>query len=394
MRRFIFSILTVSALLLATAWFVPVFAQGAEQVGSGGDLMLFTEYPSQVVGIGETPTINLTLRTASTAQLVTLSLRDLPENWEASFRGGSRVVESAFVQPGKDASVDLRLEPAADVTPGVYDFVVIAQDEQATAELPIELTVQEKVPASLTFGVELPTLRGKLNSDFRYTVTLKNDGGEDLTVDLLPSAPSFFDVAITSSGQEVTSLPIEANSSKTLTVQAASPLSQIIPAGDYPISLTAQGGDAQANVDLTAEVVGESSLTLTTPDGRLSGRAEAGSQTPVTLVVRNTGSGTAHTIKLSASAPDGWTVDFDPQQIDQIEANQQVEVTAHMQPADKALAGDYVVTFRAQPDQGASESADYRVTVRTPTLWGVAGIGLIAVAVAAVGLAVIRFGRR
>jgi uncharacterized membrane protein len=37
---------------------------------------------------------------------------------------------------------------------------------------------------------------------------------------------------------------------------------------------------------------------------------------------------------------------------------------------------------------------DFRVTVRTSTLWGVVGIGLIAISVGIVGWAVMRFGRR
>ncbi len=40
------------------------------------------------------------------------------------------------------------------------------------------------------------------------------------------------------------------------------------------------------------------------------------------------------------------------------------------------------------------ETAEFRITVRTSTLWGVAGIALIALAVGVVGLAVVRFGRR
>ena len=52
------------------------------------------------------------------------------------------------------------------------------------------------------------------------------------------------------------------------------------------------------------------------------------------------------------------------------------------------------MTIRAKPAEGGSESADFRITVRTSTLWGVVGIALIAVAVAVVAAAVFRFGRR
>jgi uncharacterized membrane protein len=99
-------------------------------------------------------------------------------------------------------------------------------------------------------------------------------------------------------------------------------------------------------------------------------------------------------VELSASTPSGWKVEFDPKTIEEIPVGEQVEVTANVRPGDKAIAGDYIVTVRAKPAEGASKSADFRITVRTSTLWGVVGIILIAVAVAVVALAVIRFGRR
>jgi uncharacterized membrane protein len=97
---------------------------------------------------------------------------------------------------------------------------------------------------------------------------------------------------------------------------------------------------------------------------------------------------------LSASQPAGWKVEFDPKQIAEVPAGKQVEVTANIQPADQAIAGDYVVTVRAKPEDGPAKPADFRITVLTSTLWGIVGIGLIAVAVVVVGLAVMRFGRR
>jgi uncharacterized membrane protein len=97
---------------------------------------------------------------------------------------------------------------------------------------------------------------------------------------------------------------------------------------------------------------------------------------------------------MSSTEPTGWTIDFSPKQIPEIPAGQQVEVTANVTPADKAVAGDYMVTIQAQPADGATQSADFRITVLTSTLWGVVGIALIAVALGVVALAVTRFGRR
>lgn len=97
---------------------------------------------------------------------------------------------------------------------------------------------------------------------------------------------------------------------------------------------------------------------------------------------------------MSASPPSGWNVEFDPAQIEAIDPGGQRDVTARVTPAEKALAGDYVISFRAQPEGESSQSIDFRVTVRTSTLWGVAGIALVALSIGVVGWAVMRFGRR
>jgi uncharacterized membrane protein len=53
-----------------------------------------------------------------------------------------------------------------------------------------------------------------------------------------------------------------------------------------------------------------------------------------------------------------------------------------------------VINISARPADGATKSAEFRITVLTSTLWGVVGIILIAIAVGVVALAVMRFGRR
>jgi uncharacterized membrane protein len=62
-------------------------------------------------------------------------------------------------------------------------------------------------------------------------------------------------------------------------------------------------------------------------------------------------------------------------------------------PSERAVAGDYMVTLRAAGGP-VSEDVQFRTTVRTSTLWGVAGLGAIAAAVLVLGVAVMRYGRR
>ncbi len=394
MRRILMTTSLMALVLLGAIAPAIALAQAPKEPGLPAPaLTIFTAYPAQESEIGEIVTFPLTLRIAGPApEVVRLDMGEVPQGWTATFRGGGRIIDAAYVEPDQDTSADLRLEPPKNVSAGTYHFVVRVQGESTKAELPLDLTVAEKLPPSLELSVDLPTLKGTPSTTFRYQATLKNSGDEDLSVNFGTDMPAGFEATIKSSGQEVTSLPLKANESKRLDIEVK-PFAEIA-AGQYPITLRAQGGEAQATIQLTAEVTGQPTLSVTAPEGRLSGQAYAGDETSLKILVQNTGSAPARNIQLSASSPSGWSVEFEPKQIAEVAANKQVEVTAKLRPADKAVAGDYMVTINARPEGSPSESAEFRITVLTSTLWGVAGIALIAVAVGVVGLAVVRFGRR
>jgi uncharacterized repeat protein (TIGR01451 family) len=134
-------------------------------------------------------------------------------------------------------------------------------------------------------------------------------------------------------------------------------------------------------------------LSLSGPEGRLSGDATAGQERTFKFTVENTGTAPAINVKFSASSPQGWKVTFDPETADAIAPSDKLPVSVSMTPSDKAIAGDYVVTVRANGD-GASDSANFRVTVLTSTMWGVAGLGVIGAAAIVLAVAVTRYGRR
>jgi uncharacterized membrane protein len=52
------------------------------------------------------------------------------------------------------------------------------------------------------------------------------------------------------------------------------------------------------------------------------------------------------------------------------------------------------MTVRTSATGGVSESANFRITVLTSTLWGAIGIAIIAIALLVVVFSVARFGRR
>ncbi len=111
------------------------------------------------------------------------------------------------------------------------------------------------------------------------------------------------------------------------------------------------------------------------------------------MVVANIGTAPAENINLSANAPSGWKVSFEPKTIDRIAPSQHKQVQALITPPAKAIAGDYVNILSASA-HGETGTGNFRVTVMTSTMWGVAGVGIVGAALLIMVGAVVRFGRR
>jgi uncharacterized membrane protein len=165
-------------------------------------------------------------------------------------------------------------------------------------------------------------------------------------------------------------------------------------AGDYKLTVHAKTEQASADLPLSLTILGQPRLAVSGEGGRLSGDAYAGQDSQLTVVLRNDGSEAARDIELSATAPEGWKTSFDPKSVTSLAAGATQNVKMALTPSERAIAGDYQMTVRAAATGGISESANFRITVLTSTLWGAIGIAIIAVALLVVVFAVARFGRR
>ena len=358
-------------------------------------LWISTPYPSVGVAANESVELDLTLRNAGMPpQRVTLAAAGLPEQWNVLFLGDGRPVDSAFLAPDSSVDVTLRVSPPQDVKPGSYEFQVAATaDDGSKFDLPIELNIGQSLPARLALATELPALRGSPTSTFSYDVTLINESGRETVARLDAAAPPGFRVTFKEGygSQELTSIPVKPGEKRNLKVSVDP--GQDVQAGVYKVGIQASTDESNAQLELALDVTGQADLSLTGQDSRLSTEANAGKETQLTLVVENKGTAPARDIKFSSSEPNDWKVTFQPDAIGELPPNQRQEVKALLTPSSKAIAGDYMVTLRANGD-GASESSEFRVTVETSTIWGIVGLVVIAASVVVLSLAVMRFGRR
>jgi len=380
------------AFLLATLVAGPGFAQGSD---APRGVFLTTDYPSQTVRAGEVTTIRLKLTNAGLPpEPVALSLKDVPAGWKIDILGGGQPVAAAMPGVNQDVSLQLRVDVPKDAQPGSSRILISAKGPIAqSVELPLTLTVGTEAPAKLSIKSRLPSLRGTPRSSFEYTVTVGNDSGKDLTVALSAQGPANFQTTFTEGfgSNEISSIPIEAGQTKDIKVKVTPP--RDVKAGDYPVLVKVASEGATAELRVTLQVSGQGRLALSTKDGRLSGEAEVGKASTYTLVLSNDGTAPIEEVEMSGTVPTNWKVEFNPKTIPSIAPNEKKDVVVLVTPADKAIAGDYVASFRAN-GRGESASADFRITVTTSTLWGIVGIGIIAIALLVLLGAVARFGRR
>jgi uncharacterized membrane protein len=386
--------LVIAGLVLAQAASAALAGPSPAPTPGFRGLGLSTPFPNQTVRQGEPVTLTLTIKNYGLPpQVVNLSVAQRAPGWRVTFEGAGRPVGAVSVATDQESTLTARLEPPAGARAGTFRFVLAAQGQDASASLPITLRFGDVRPTRLSLSAELPVLRGTGGSSFRYRLTLRNESDADLLVNLDAQTPRGFQVTFTPSfgSQQVTSLPLKAGESRDLDTEVSLP--QNVAAGTYNVTVRAGAGQARAEIKLTLQVTGRPDLSITTPEGRLSGRANAGSPTSIKVTIRNRGSAPARNVEVSSFEPTGWKVTFEPNKIDEIAPNQDKEVTATITPPQKAIAGDYMLTLRANAgDQSAS--ADFRMTVFTSTLWGIVGVLVVAVALGVLGVVVSRYGRR
>jgi uncharacterized membrane protein len=384
-RRF----LAVSVLLLMAA--APAAAKPSDITG----VYLTTRYPALTVRGGEAATIDLVLHNFNLPpQLFVLSVPQTAQGWKATVLGGGQPIGSTMVEPDGEQRLQLRLEPPAKAGPGDYRFVVEAKSQTSDLKLPLAVTIGRELPAKLKLSTEFPALRGTPTTSYKFRIRVANDSGRDATIDLSAAAPRNFQVSFTEAygTQQITILPIKAGEAKE--IDAAVTLPSQTRAGTYRLSVTAKSAAAAATIPLSITIVGQPQLTLSGEGGRLSGSAYAGEKSELFAVVRNDGSAVARDVSFSATAPDGWKTQFDPEKLAALPAGKAQRIKLTLIPSAQAIAGDYQTTVRADAADGLDQSADFRITVLTSTLWGTVGIAIIAAALLVVVFAVARFGRR
>ena len=367
-------------------------------VHAAGGLSLSTEYPGVTITPGETLNITLTLTNTSGSPVnADVAIASLPDGWEGYLQGGDYEVNEVHVGTASEGTqLTLHLTVPDALEEGTYTVQVDADvNEEIYDSLTLSFEVNEVNAGAGSFTTEYPEQEGTAGTSFSFSTTLINNGLSTESYSLSSSAPSGWQVSFVPSDEStsVASIEVESSTSQGLTVEVVPP--EGVEAGEYDISCSAVSASETLTTDLKVVITGTYGISLSTPDGRLSFDSQANKDTDVTLTVTNTGNEELQNVTLTSSLPSGWEVTYDVEDgiIDSIAAGSSAQVVATVTPSSEAITGDYVATFTAETDE-ATSSAEFRVSVKTSTLWGFVA-ALIILCVAA-GLVYVfrKYGRR
>lgn len=164
-------------------------------------------------------------------------------------------------------------------------------------------------------------------------------------------------------------------------------------AGTYKIPVHATTSSTSADIELEVVITGSYDIELTTPRGLLSAEITAGDMKRIDLVVRNNGSAELKDVQLTATKPVDWEVTFEPSKIDKLTAGSTTNVTATIKASGKALPGDYVTKMTAKTPE-VNTTAEFRISVHTPMIYGWLGILIIVLVLGGVYYLFRKYGRR
>lgn len=330
-----------------------------------------------------------------------LSVESIPDGWTGYFKSETSQISKIHISPSdnasseqEDSSVSFSLTLPDDTEEGVYDVQLKADaGGQDTDTLNLEVTVDENETTQGSFSSEYPEQQGAAGTSFSFDTTIVNNAGTAQSYSLSAEAPSGWQVSFTPSGEssQVASMSVDAGSSKGLTVAITPP--ETIKEGEYTIPCTAISANEKLSTELKVTITGSYELEVSTPSGNLSLDAYADNEKDFTLSIKNTGNVDLNNINLTSSAPTDWDVEFDQSTIDTLEAGASVEVTANITPDKNAITGDYVATITASNEE-ATADAQFRVSVKTHTSWGIFAIVVIVILLACLGFIFKKYGRR
>jgi len=304
------------------------------------------------------------------------------------------VILAAFCLPGITLAQNGE-EPATENT------TLPEEEEEPVPELILAPEEEEepKIEEKVTLNALYPKVESIAGGTFEFNVEFRYIGIENKVFDVKFQAPMGWDIYMTpryEKEKKISSVTLKPSftSGEELRIVATAPGFPLPEPGDYKITIQAISDTISGSTEVTAVLTAYYFLAVIPTNERYNTNARAGEDNFYSIKVGNLSTDVVEDIKFSPDSPEGWSVTFNPDKIEVIEAFSEQTVEVTIKPPPKAVAGDYMISIRASGKQASADEIDVRVTVKTPTIWGWVGVGIIVVVVIGLIFVFMRFSRR
>ncbi|WP_164112271.1 MULTISPECIES: NEW3 domain-containing protein [Sphingobacterium] len=250
---------------------------------------------------------------------------------------------------------------------------------------------EAKNALSSNFKVRLINLEAPSTEVFRYNGSITNPSGQEKIYELQSNLPPGWSVAYKTEGMQVTSVNVEPNTSKEISIEITPSYTADIKKHIIPVRAINQGDTAV--VKLESVIKGTYKMEISTQNQVLSGNTTTGSKKELFLTIKNTGSMPLENIELTTQLPSKWESSFEIDKIDKLEPGKTKDVKVNIKVPDKTIAGDYMVNVSAK-NSNLESSLTYRMEIKTSLLTGWLGMLLIILAIGFIYILIRKYGRR
>src|SRR5207248_5428496 len=222
-----------------------------------------------------------------------LSVTGAPQGWTATLIGNGQPVAAVMPATNDKVALELRLDIPKEAPTGTTNLTVTAKGPTTAVTLPVAVTIATDLPAKLTMTPQLPDLRGNSKSTFEFQLNIKNESGKRVLVGLSAQAPENFHATYTEQygSQELNAVPLDPGQAKDVKLKVRPP--NTVAAGQYKVAARATAEDAVVTTDLVLDITGQPKIDISGREGILSGRAVAGVEASIPIVLTNTGTAAA-----------------------------------------------------------------------------------------------------
>jgi len=356
---------------------------------SGAEVNLYTPYTRVSVAPGESVdyTVDL-INNSGEIKNVDLSVSGLLAGWNYFMKAGGYNIGQMSVLPGERKNINFKVEVPMKVNKGSYRFRIVGGD---LCVLPLTIVVTEQGTYKTEFTTTQANMEGIPTVAFTFQAKIRNRTADDQHYALAANLPPGWNIIFRANFKQATSVDISANGETDITIDIDPP--DLIEAGAYKIPVRAVTSATSAELILEVVITGTYGMTLTTPTGLLSTNITAGDYKRIGLVVSNTGSAELRNIQLTSVAPVNWEVSYDPKTIGNLAPGGTAQVNATIKASRRSIPGDFVTNLEATTPEVTAKAA-FRITVKTPLIWGWVGVMIILTALGSVYYLFRRYGRR